>query len=190
MTRRRAASILAFGGVGVPRSPGDTAGVVVGPSGIEGLGIFAARSFAAGERIRRIAVAREITPERPLREDLGERADHCDYPDGRVVLLDFPDRCINHSCDPNAWELYDGEAVYLAARRPIEAGDEITCDYNISIAGGTSWPCRCGAVRCRGRVEGDFFHLPSDIQREYRPLLADWFVRRHRERIAALDNGE
>lgn len=162
--------------------------VVVRPSGIEGLGLFAARAFAAGERIRRIAVVREVTPESPLREDLGERADHCDYPNGRVVLLGYPDRHVNHSCDPNAWEQYDGETACLSARRAIAAGDEITCDYNLNITGGTSWPCRCGAARCREVVVGDFFLLPPDIQREYRPFLADWFVRRHQERIAALDS--
>jgi len=26
--------------------------------------------------------------------------------------------------------------------------------------------------------------LPPDWQREYRPLLAEWFVRRHRDRLA------
>jgi hypothetical protein len=36
-------------------------------------------------------------------------------------------------------------------------------------------------------VAGDFFKLPVEWQLEYRPLLADWFVRRHRERLAALD---
>jgi hypothetical protein len=174
----------------VARKAADTGGVVVRPSGIEGLGIFAARAFAPGERIRRIAVAREITPEHPLREDLGERADHCDYPDGRVVLLDFPDRHVNHSCDPNAWALYEGDAVFFAARRPIAAGEEITIDYAVNLTGGSSWPCTCGAARCRRTVKGDFFHLPRDVQREYRPLLAAWFVRRHPERIAALDNGE
>jgi hypothetical protein len=35
-------------------------------------------------------------------------------------------------------------------------------------------------------VLGDFFHLPHERQREYRPLLADWFVRRHAERLAKL----
>ena len=156
-------------------------------SAIEGLGLFAARAFRAGERIRRINVVREITAEAPLREDLGERADHCDYPDGRTVLLGFPDRHVNHSCDPSAWVRYEGDAAWLVARRDLAAGAEITCDYNVNITGGTEWPCHCGASRCRGAVRGDFFLLPPEIQREYRPLLADWFVRRHRERIEALD---
>ena len=112
--------------------------VDVKPSCIEGLGIFARRPMRAGERIREIAVVREVTPDSPLRQDLGERADHCDYPDGKVVLL---------------------------------------------LTGGSSWPCHCGAARCRGTVGGDLFSLPPAIQREYRPLLADWFVRRHSERL-------
>lgn len=159
--------------------------VVVRPSGIEGLGIVAARAYAAGERIRRINVVREITATAPLREDLGERHDHCDYPDGRVVLLGPPDRYTNHSCDPNAYVAYEGADPFLVARRPIAPGEEVTCDYSINLTGGSAWPCRCGAPRCRGTVVGDFFALPAEFQREYRSLLAPWFVRRHRERIAA-----
>jgi hypothetical protein len=43
------------------------------------------------------------------------------------------------------------------ARLAIAAGEEFTCDYNINIANGTAWPCRCGAARCRGQVARDFF---------------------------------
>jgi SET domain-containing protein len=157
--------------------------VEVRPSRIEGLGMFAARSFCAGERIRRVNVVREITPDAPLREDLGERTDHCSYPDGKVVLYGFPDRHINHSCDPNAYEVFEEGLTWLVARRGITAGSEITCDYNINITSGTAWPCRCGAARCRGEVSGDFFQLPVEWQREYRPLLSEWFVHRHSERI-------
>jgi uncharacterized protein len=161
--------------------------VEVRPSRIEGLGIFALRLFQAGERIKQINVVREITPEFPLRSDLGERSDHCDYPNGKVVLFGFPDRHVNHSCDPNAYQTYEGGAEFLVARRAIAPGDEISVDYNINITAGTAWPCNCGATRCRGIVEGDFFHLPREWQREYRPLIADWFVRRNRERVDLLD---
>jgi SET domain-containing protein len=153
--------------------------VEVRPSGIEGLGIFATRAFAAGERIRQVNVVREITADEPLREDLGERSDHCSYPDGKMVLIGPPDRHVNHSCDPNAYKTFAGDQTYIVARRAIAKGDEITVDYAINITGGSSWPCHCGAARCRGETTGDFFALPDDIQAEYRPLLADWFVRRH-----------
>jgi SET domain-containing protein len=161
--------------------------VRVGPSEIEGLGVFALRPFRGGERIRRVNVVREVTPESPLRQELGELLDHCSYPDGKTVLWGLPDRHVNHSCDPNSWVSFEGDHCYLVARRDVAAGDEITCDYNINIADGTAWPCKCGAARCRGQVVGGFFGLPEQWQREYRPFLADWFVRRHRERLASSD---
>ena len=163
----------------------ETESVEVRPSPIEGLGVFATRRFAAGELIRRINVVREVTPETPLRPELGEQADHCDYPDGRMVLFGVPDRYLNHNCDPNAWTRYDADGCCLVARRDVQSGEEVTCDYNINITGGTAWPCHCGAARCRGTTTGDFFLLPLEIQREYRPLLADWFVRRYGARLAA-----
>ena len=159
--------------------------IEVRPSSVEGLGIFARRAFAAGDRIARVNVVREITPEAPIRADLGERIEHCAYPDGRVVLIGFPERHVNHSCDPNAYELYERDGACLVARRDIMPGSEITIDYNVNITNGTAWPCRCGARRCRGEVAGDFFALPPEWQREYRPLLAEWFLRRHRSRIEA-----
>jgi SET domain-containing protein len=160
--------------------------VEIRTSPIEGLGLFAVRPFRSGQRIRQINVVREVTSDSPLREELGERADHCDYPNGKVVLLGPPDRHVNHSCDPNAYVLYEGDRSFLVARRDIAVREEITVDYNINITGGTVWTCHCGAMRCRGTVVGDFFLLPPDIQREYRPLLAEWFVRSHRDRLRAL----
>lgn len=150
---------------------------------IEGLGVFACRATAGGEVIRQINVVREITADAPLRGELGERADHCDHPDGKVVLIGFPDRHLNHSCDPNAYLRYDATACWLVARRDIAAGEEITIDYNINISEGTAWRCGCGSARCSGTVVGDYFLLPAEIQEEYRPLLADWFVRRHEARL-------
>jgi uncharacterized protein len=161
--------------------------IEVKTSPIEGLGIFAVRAFHNGERISRINVIREITADSPIQEELGERIDHCDYPDAKVVLLGFPDRHVNHCCDPNAYQLFQEEASYLISRRDISAGEEITIDYNINITGGTSWPCHCGARRCRKEVAGDYFLLPEERQLEYRPLLADWFVQRNRDRVQAID---
>lgn len=163
----------------------DESVVEVKPSSIEGLGLFAARAFEIGQRIRKVNVLREITAGAPLRPEAGERFDHCDYPDGKVLLIGYPDRHLNHSCDPNAFVKHEGDASYIVARRGIQAGEEITCDYNINISGGTAWPCHCGSARCLGTVMGDFFLLPPEIQLEYRPLLAEWFVRRHADRLAS-----
>lgn len=160
--------------------------VEVKQSRVGGLGLFAARDLEAGERIRRISIVREITSESPLREDLGERIEHCSYPDGKVVLVGFPDRHVNHSCDPNAYKLYARDGVYVVARRPIQSGEEITFDYTINTSGGGSWSCNCGSARCRGQCVGEFFSLPNEIQIEYLPLLAGWFIRRHEREINEL----
>jgi len=132
-----------------------------------------------------VNVIREITPDAPLRPDQGERRDHCDYPDGKVVLIGPPDCHLNHSCDPNAWMRYGEAGAEIVARRPIKVGDEVTCDYSINVTGGDAWPCHCGAARCRGHVAGDYFQLPPEVQQEYEPYLAAWFVRRHREPLRA-----
>jgi hypothetical protein len=110
--------------------------IEVKTSPTQGPGIFAGRPFRASDRIRRVTSARQITAESPIREDLGERTDHCDYADRKVLLLGFPDRHINHSRDPNAYEWFEGEASYFVASRDISAGGEITCDYNVNITGG------------------------------------------------------
>lgn len=162
-------------------------GVRVQQSPIAGLGMFATRPFRAGERILRRNHLREITAEVPLRADLGERPEHTDdIAGGRLVLLGYPDRHFNHRCDPNAYvHVIDG-VHYIYARREIAPGEEITNDYAINGPGGAGLPCRCRAARCRGEAHSDFFRLPVDIQLEYLPLLADWFVAERRERINAL----
>lgn len=163
--------------------------VEVRNSVIEGLGVFAARPYEPGESIRRVNIVRGVTEDAPLRPEAGERPEHCAYPDGGVVLWGFPDRHLNHCCDPNAYELHAGDgsgAVHIVARHSVRAGEEITLDYNINIAGGSSGPCLYGAARCRGETIGDYFKLPEDVQLEYLPLLADWFVSRHVERVESL----
>ena len=160
------------------------AAVEVRESAIEGLGVFALRAFAEDERIRTFALVREITEDAPLRP--GERREHCTYPDDRVFLVGPPDRHFNHSCDPNAYKRFVGDAIHVHARRPIETGAEITLDYLINTSHGDRWPCHCGAARCRGFAAAGFFELPLDVQREYLPLLAPWFVAKHAERVEAL----
>lgn len=160
--------------------------VEVRHSPIEGLGLFALRAISEGQRVRRVNVIREVTADRPLRPELGERPDHCDYADGKVVLVGPPDRHLNHSCDPNCYLRYDGTICTIVARRYIPMGAELTCDYSLNAIHGDSWPCSCGASRCRGEVTGDFFSLPVALQREYLAYLAEWFVRAQRDRLESL----
>ena len=162
--------------------------IEVRESAIEGLGVFAFEEFEEGDLVSTVNVVREITDSEPLRPECGELFEHCAYPDGRVVLHGMPDRHMNHSCDPNAYESYERGVAVIRARRSIQPGDEITVDYNINLAGGDSWPCACSAQRCRSETLGSYFRLPIDVQIEYLPLLADWFIERHRDQIDEIRN--
>jgi uncharacterized protein len=78
----------------------------------------------------------------------------------------------NHACDPNLWHL---DSFTLAARRDIEADEELTVDYATHSGGDWAMDCRCGGRLCRGRVTGSDWQR-RDLQARYAahwtPLLA------------------
>ncbi len=164
------------------------AAVNVKPSSTEGLGIFATRDFARGDVIRQVKIVREITNEAPLSTENGEQFEHCAYPDGKVVLYHYPDRHMNHSCEPNAYNDYSQSPPLTRALRDIHRGEELSVDYLINNSGGDSWECTCGAKRCRGKTGTSFFELPIEFQREYMPLLAPWFRAKHTQALTAILN--
>lgn len=159
--------------------------VKVAPSPTAGLGLFAAIDIPAGGRILAVDDGDIVTPQRPLRPEIGEIEDHCDMvAGGRIVYLRGPEKHINHSCDPNAYCKVIDSVRWVVARRPIAAGEQITTDYCVNSAmPEVRYPCACGSARCRGFVQCDFFALPSEFQSEYLPLLDDWFVSENRARI-------
>jgi SET domain-containing protein len=158
--------------------------VVVAASSINGLGVFAQRPFASGEVILCIDDSRLVDDEHPISP---EDQCYCDYlEEGRTVLMQSPERHINHSCDPNTFvRTEDGIRLVVALRR-IAAGDENTYDYCINGYGDTLWECHCKASRCRRTIHSDFFHLPLELQREYLPLLDEWFRKERTEDIERL----
>lgn len=161
--------------------------VIVGESRIHGLGVYAARDFAEGEVVLEIDDSRVVDAAHPLCPEAGEDAYHCDYlAGGEVVLMPSPERHINSSCDPNTFVKTIDGARYVAARRAIRRGDELTYDYIIDCHGGEVWQCNCRSARCRGTIVSSFFELPVELQSEYLPLLNEWFVGEHREEVEAL----
>ena len=161
--------------------------IIVQESSINGMGVFALENIAKGEIILAIDDSRVLTPELPLDESKGEFEYHCDYlADGKVVLMQFPERHINHSCDPNTFVKTILGVRYVFALRPIAAGEEVTYDYCINGFGDTLWQCNCGSSRCRKTIHSDFFHLPSDLQVEYLPLLDDWYIEEYKDKVQSL----
>lgn len=139
---------------------------VVRNSPIHGRGVFAARAIARGADIveyrgRRISMeaADELPdsdPTNPYHTFLFE------LNDGRVIdasVRGNAARWINHSCSPNCAPYEDDEGrVVIAARRAVRAGEELTYDYRLNVAGRrtrellAAYQCHCGAARCRGSM--------------------------------------
>lgn len=69
-----------------------------------------------------------------------------------------PARLINHSCEPNCEALIDDEhRVWITASRDIQAGDELTFNYNYDLEDYRDHPCRCGATECVGFIVAEEF---------------------------------
>ena len=148
----------------------------VQPSPIHGKGVFARRPFRAGQLVLPIDDSRVVTDESPLDATRGEFEYHQDYLDERVVLMQEPERYINHGCEPNTYIKTINGVRWVVAYRNIAAGDEITYDYCINSYGNKEWECGCGHPRCRKVHHTDFFKLPREKLAEYLPLLDAWFA--------------
>ena len=78
--------------------------VYTAESPIHGTGVFSASPFSPGEIILKIDDHRVVIDADPLDSAKGEFEHHCDYlAGGKVVLMQPPERFINHRCDPNTF---------------------------------------------------------------------------------------
>jgi SET domain-containing protein len=161
--------------------------ISVRKSVIHGKGVFANQKIRKGEHILAIDDSRVVDDENPLNPNNGENDRHCDYlANSKVVLMQPPERFINHSCNPNVFVLVIDDKRYVNARRDISIGEELTFDYCIDSSGDVVWECNCGSPRCRKTIHSDFFHLPLEIQFEYFSLLSEWFIEENKEKVEKL----
>ena len=135
-------------------------------SSIHGRGVFAAAEIPKGAQIVEYkgkraswdeALARpDSDPDDPAHTFLFE------LEDGRVIdarVRGNAARWINHSCAPNCVTHEDDAGrVFVAAKRRIALGEELTYDYRLSVEGRLTraeraqYACRCGSPRCRGSL--------------------------------------
>jgi uncharacterized protein len=83
---------------------------------------------------------------------------------------------VNHSCDPNCGvRLNEGQAFDFVARRPIDAGQELTFDYAMRNFTIDHFPavCLCGTAQCRGSITG-WKDLPATRKADYGELVAPY----------------
>ncbi len=134
-------------------------------------GVVAIEAIPTGEVVLVVNGARTARPSR-YSIQVGEH-EHIDLPadvDPVRSAEDHPWQFLNHSCAPNARLV--GRTVVAA--RPIEAGDEITFDYNTTEYDMASpFDCRCGAKGCNGRRIAGFRHLAPAKRMALLPFLTD-----------------
>ena len=103
--------------------------VFVQHSAIHGIGIFAGVGIKKGDAFLPIDDSRLVTRDNPLREDLGECEYHCDYfinDDGKVVLMKFPERHVNHCCSPTSYFKTLNSSPYMVGPSFIAPRDGVT----------------------------------------------------------------
>lgn len=120
-------------------------------SSIQRFGIFTDKPIPARKKIgeysgERISVAEGRRRARGKKHIAIVEVDYKTAIDGDVNGGPF--RLINHSCHPNVFIRIAYGRVEFYTRRAVKAGEELTCDYGVSMHEGTI-RCRCGARKCR-----------------------------------------
>jgi len=121
-------------------------------SGISGWGVYAAQDIAEDTRI--VEYKGEL-----ISQAEGWRRESRYLPRKRIWLFTIDGRrardaavggniarYINHACHPNCYVDIVGHTIWILASRDIDAGEELTYDYNTDGIAGI--PCRC-RPRCR-----------------------------------------
>jgi uncharacterized protein len=112
----------------------------VDESPIEGIGLFAARHFAAGSVLSRLSGKLHVKPARTDPNWIGIGPE-------TWIEAHHPLDKINHSCAPNASL---GQRRQVLALRDIEAGEEVVIDYSTTECD-PAWhmTCGCRTINCR-----------------------------------------
>lgn len=153
---------------------------------LQGLGVFACRTFSTGAIVLTIDDTHVVTDESALTADQHEF--DLDYVDGKVILMQEPEKFINHSCDPNVYVKTEQNVRNVYTIRDIKAGEEITYDYAVNGDNEGTFECHCGSPICRKVYVGNFFKLPIERQKYYLPYLDVWFAEKYKEQLTKLSS--
>jgi hypothetical protein len=152
----------------------DTDGFELRASSEKGEGIFASRSFQAGEIVMVGVIEKTVDENHSHASQVGEN---------KYVLHAGLISKVNHSCEPNCGiGLNKTGAHNFVARKDISPDEEITFDYAMRNYTIDYFPykCMCGSEKCRCRITG-WKDLP-DTERKSTltaqpPICLKWIVR-------------
>jgi len=135
--------------------------IIVRRSGIHGRGVFATTHIPGGSRLieykgERTSGEEDIYLEGESTHTFLFMLDNDEVIDGGRNGNSA--RWINHSCAPNCEANEEDGRLYIDALRDIEAGEEVTIDYNLYLeerytaALKREYACGCGVQECRGTM--------------------------------------
>lgn len=156
--------------------------VTVCGSSIQGWGLFADHPFKKGELVAEYVGEYVVNPMADKREKFYEERRIQDYQfrvSANLVIdatkLGGHARYINHSCEPSCVaKIIDGDPpnkhlkrVVVTSQRDIQAGEEITYDYQfpLELDLDARIPCNCGSKSCRGFMNWDLPESGSLVAR-------------------------
>ena len=122
--------------------------IEVRTSALHGLGVFAMRRISPGTRIL------EYLGERVSHAEADRRYQHKDAADNHTFLFIVDARTVIDACVGGN----ERRRVFIDALRTIEAGEELTYDYQIQREADDPpdidqvFACRCGRPGCRGTL--------------------------------------
>src|SRR3989344_5022216 len=97
--------------------------LIVKKSKIEGKGVFANRNFQKGEIVLKCDVSHKLT-EQQAKALSADKKKYVSCMKGKYVLMQPPERFVNHSCEANTY----AKDFSDVAKRAIIKGEEITGD--------------------------------------------------------------
>lgn len=121
--------------------------VIVKKSNIHNKGVFASRNFKKGEIVLHWDISNIITKDE-YNKLSSEETDHIPILNGKYIIIQDPEKYVNHSCDANTIS----ENFCDIAVRDIKKGDEITTDYSKDPPE-TEMICNCGSLKCKRMIK-------------------------------------
>lgn len=136
----------------------------IASSGIHQSGVFASKDIKKGQYIV------EYIGEKITKKESQRRAEEWDKEArtkgfGLVYIFELnkrfdidgntdnnPAKFINHSCEPNCEAILDDGHIWIAAKRSIKKGDELTYDYGYDMENFLDHPCLCRRSKCIGYI--------------------------------------
>ncbi len=128
-------------------------GLIIRSSAIHAAGCYTTAPILSGTRIVEYTGPRITKEEADLRYETQMVTYLFGLGDGEFVIDGHGTAMfINHSCDANCETDEADGRVWIVAIRDIDAGEELTYDYNLYDGGDDLNLCNCGTKNCRGTM--------------------------------------